>query len=63
MIKKQTNACKELGEKIKLEIESLDEIRVASKAYGIDIKTRLLELDNKLGSDDIDEFFDNSENE
>ena len=40
LIKKQTNACKELGEKIKLEIESLEAIRVASKSYGIDIKTR-----------------------
>tara|TARA_B110000495_G_C22812390_1_gene474233 strand:+ start:217 stop:633 length:417 start_codon:yes stop_codon:yes gene_type:complete len=57
LIKKQTDACKELGEKIKSEIESLDAIRVASKAYGIDIKTRLLEIDNKLESSDIDEFF------
>ena len=57
LIKKQTDACKELGEKIKLEIESLEAIRVASKAYGIDIKTRLLEIDNKLESSDIDEFF------
>ena len=58
LIKKQTDACKELGEKIKTEIESLDAIRVASKAYGIDIKTRLLEIDKKLESSDIDEFFD-----
>ena len=57
LIKKQTDACKELGEKIKLEIESLDAIRVASKSYGIDIKTRLLEIDRKLESSDIDEFF------
>ena len=57
LIKKQTNACKELGEKIKLEIESLESIRIASKSYGIDIKTRLLEIDNKLDSSDIDEFF------
>tara|TARA_Y100001934_G_C12087299_1_gene647616 strand:+ start:327 stop:743 length:417 start_codon:yes stop_codon:yes gene_type:complete len=57
LIKKQTDACKELGEKIKSEIESLEAIRVASKAYGIDIKTRLLEIDNKLESSDIDEFF------
>ena len=61
LIKKQTDACKELGEKIKIEIESLDAIRVASKAYGIDIKTRLLELDNKLESSDFDEFFDSNE--
>jgi gas vesicle protein len=61
LIKKQTDACKELGEKIKIEIESLDAIRVASKAYGIDIKTRLLELDNKLESSDFDEFFDSDE--
>ena len=58
LIKKQTDACKELGEKIKIEIESLDAIRVASKAYGIDIKTRLLEIDKKLESSDIDEFFE-----
>jgi hypothetical protein len=57
VIKKQTNACKELGEKIKLEIESLDAIRVAAKAYGIDIKTRLLELDDSLSNESIDEFF------
>lgn len=57
LIKKQTDACKELGEKIKLEIESLEAIRLASKSYGIDIKTRLLEIDNKLDSSDIDEFF------
>lgn len=61
LIKKQTDACKEIGEKIKIEIESLDAIRVASKAYGIDIKTRLLELDNKLESSDFDEFFDSDE--
>ncbi len=46
VIKKQTDACKELGEKIQLEIESLDAIRIAAKSYGIDIKTRLLELDD-----------------
>ena len=61
LIKKQTNACKELGEKIKLEIESLESIRIASKSYGIDIKTRLLEIDNKLDSSDIDEFFSDEE--
>ena len=52
---------KNLGEKIKLEIESLESIRIASKAYGIDIKTRLLEIDNKLESSDIDEFFEKTE--
>lgn len=57
LVKRQTDACKEIGEKIHSEIESLDAIRVASKAYGIDIKTRLLELHNKLESSDIDEFF------
>ena len=61
LIKKQTDACKELGDKIKTEIESLDAIRVASKAYGIDIKTRLLEIDNKLELSDIDEFFNEGE--
>ena len=61
LIKKQTDACKELGDKIKTEIESLDAIRVASKAYGIDIKTRLLEIDNKLDLSDVDEFFSDSE--
>ena len=63
LIKKQTNACKELGEKIKLEIESLEAIRVASKSYGIHIKTRLLEIDNKLDSSDIDEFFTEDDSE
>jgi hypothetical protein len=58
LIKKQTDACKELGDKIKTEIESLDAIRIASKAYGIDIKTRLLEIDDKLELSDMDEFFD-----
>lgn len=61
LIKKQTDACKELGEKIKSEIESLEAIRIASKSYGIDIKTRLLEIDNKLESSDIDEFFSDDE--
>ena len=61
LIKKQTDACKEIGEKIKSEIESLEAIRIASKAYGIDIKTRLLEIDNKLESSDIDEFFGDEE--
>jgi hypothetical protein len=50
VIKKQTDACKELGEKIQLEIESLDAIRIAAKSYGIDIKTRLLELDDSAES-------------
>ena len=63
LIKKQTNECKELGEKIKLEIESLESIRIASKSYGIDIKTRLLEIDNKLDSSDIDEFFSEEDSE
>ena len=48
LIKKQTNACKELGEKNKVEIESLESIRIASKSYGIDIKTRLLKLITNL---------------
>ena len=37
-----------LVKKLQIEIESLEAIRVASKSYGIDIKTRLFELDNKL---------------
>ena len=57
IIKKQTDACKELGEKIKAEIESLEAIRIASKSFGIDIKTRLLELDNTLDSSDFDDIF------
>ena len=58
IIKKQTDACKELGEKIQLEIESLDAIRIAAKSYGIDIKSRLLALDDTLGDGDgFDEFF------
>ena len=58
IIKKQTDACKELGEKIQLEIESLDAIRIAAKSYGIDIKSRLLALDNTLGDEEgFDDFF------
>lgn len=60
IIKKQTDACKELGEKIQLEIESLDAIRIAAKSYGIDIKSRLLALDNTLADEDgFDDFFNN----
>ena len=61
IIGEQTNYCKELGEKIKLEIESLDAIRVAAKAYGIDIKTRLLELDDSLSEDGLEDFFEEGE--
>ncbi len=57
IIKTQTDACKELGDKITTEIESLEAIRVASKAFGIDIKTRLLELDDTLDSSDFDDLF------
>ena len=57
IIKKQTDACKELGDKIETEIESLEAIRVAAKSFGIDIKARLLELDDTLDSDDFDDFF------
>ena len=57
VIKRQTDACKELGEKIQLEIESLDAIRTAAKSYGIDIKTRLLELDDSLeANEDLDDI-------
>tara|TARA_A200000113_G_scaffold147381_1_gene132687 strand:+ start:421 stop:837 length:417 start_codon:yes stop_codon:yes gene_type:complete len=58
IIKRQTDACKELGDKIESEIESLEAIRVAAKSFGIDIKTRLLELDDTLHDQDIDTFFD-----
>lgn len=58
IIKKQTNACKELGDKIETEIESLEAIRVAAKSFGIDIKARLLELDDTLDGNDIDSFFE-----
>ena len=61
IIKKQTDACKELGDKIETEIESLEAIRVAAKSFGIDIKTRLLELDDTLNIDDIDSFFEDEE--
>lgn len=59
LIHKQTESCKDLGDKIKIEIESLEAIRIASKAYGIDIKTRLFELsDNDAELDsDIDDLF------
>ena len=57
IIKKQTDACKELGDKIETEIESLEAIRVAAKSFGIDIKARLLELDDTLDGDDFHDFF------
>lgn len=57
IVKKQTDACKELGDKIETEIESLEAIRVAAKSFGIDIKARLLELDDTLDGDDFDDFF------
>jgi hypothetical protein len=59
VVKRQTDACKELGDKIESEIESLDAIRIAAKSYGIDIKSRLLELDYSLDGDDIYPFFEN----
>ena len=61
IIKKQTTACKELGDKIETEIESLEAIRIAAKSFGIDIKTRLLELDDTLNDQDIDSFFEDEE--
>ena len=58
VIKKQTDSCKELGDKIQSEIESLDAIRIAAKAYGIDIKQRLLEMDRSLeDKEGFDDFF------
>lgn len=61
IIKKQTDACKEIGDKIETEIESLEAIRIAAKSFGIDIKARLLELDDTLDGDDIDSFFEEDE--
>ena len=61
IIKKQTDACKELGDKIETEIESLEAIRIAAKSFGIDIKARLLELDDTLDGEDIDSFFEDDE--
>ena len=61
IIKRQTDACKELGDKIETEIESLEAIRVAAKSYGIDIKARLLVLDDSLDGDDVDSFFEDNE--
>ena len=58
IIKKQTDACKNLGLKIQEEIESLEQIRIAAKSFGIDIRTKLLELDNTLEDKDFDSFFD-----
>lgn len=57
IIKRQTDSCKELGEKIQLEIESLEAIRIAAKSYGIDIKTRILQMDDALElGDDLNPF-------
>ena len=61
IIKKQTDACKNLGIKIQEEIESLEQIRIGARAFGIDIKTRLLELDDSLESDDFNSLFDDKE--
>jgi hypothetical protein len=64
IIKSQTDACKELGEKIQLEIESLDAIRIAAKSYGIDIKTRLLELDDSIESqEELDDILSDEDPE
>tara|TARA_B100000900_G_scaffold410798_1_gene429272 strand:+ start:463 stop:879 length:417 start_codon:yes stop_codon:yes gene_type:complete len=61
VIKRQTDACKNLGEKIQEEIESLEQIRIAAKSFGIDIKTKLLELDDTLDGDDVDSFFEDDQ--
>jgi hypothetical protein len=61
VIKLQTDACKNLGDKIQEEIESLEQIRIASKSFGIDIRTRLLELDNTLEEGDVDMLTDPDE--
>jgi hypothetical protein len=64
VIKKQTDACKELGDKIQLEVESLDAIRVAAKSYGIDIKSRLLALDDTLSDEEgFDDFFEDDDSD
>lgn len=60
IIKKQTEFCKNLGVKIQDEIESLEQIRIAAKTYGVDIKTKLKELRNsspKNLDSDIDSLF------
>ena len=59
IIKNQTDSCKELGDKIQVEIESLDAIRLAARSYGIDIKQRLLEMDRTLeDKEGFDDMFD-----
>jgi hypothetical protein len=63
IIKMQTGACTELGDKIETEIESLEAIRVAAKSFGIDIKARLLELDDTLSNEDVDDFFEDDDAE
>jgi hypothetical protein len=63
IIKMQTGACTELGDKIETEIESLEAIRVAAKSFGIDIKARLLELDDTLSNEDVDDFFEDDDEE
>lgn len=58
VIKNQTDSCKELGDKIQAEIESLDAIRIAARSYGIDIKQRLIEMDKSLeDKEGFDDFF------
>jgi t-SNARE complex subunit (syntaxin) len=61
LIKGQTDGCKDLGTKIQEEIESLEQIRISAKSFGIDIKTRLLELDDTLDNDDVDSLLGDSE--
>jgi hypothetical protein len=54
LIKSQTGGCKELGVKIQEEIESLEQVRIAAKSFGVDIKTKILELDNDLVDGDTE---------
>ena len=54
LIKSQTDGCKELGLKIQEEIESLEQVRIAAKSFGVDIKTKILELDNDSVEEDTE---------
>ena len=61
LIKLQTDGCKDLGLKIQEEIESLEQIRIAAKSFGIDIKTKLLELDDSdIDDDEFNELLDDN---
>ena len=62
LIKLQTDGVQRFGGlKIQEEIESLEQIRINAKSFGIDIKTKLLELDDSdIDDDEFNELLDDN---